>query len=63
MNDAPHPALLPAGLYDLLPPDARDTARALAYYDYFLVRGAGPPAAELEPLASAGSWVVYRRKR
>src|SRR5438477_10255735 len=22
MNDAPHPALLPAGLYDLLPPDA-----------------------------------------
>jgi len=22
MNDAPHPALLPAGLYDLLPPEA-----------------------------------------
>src|SRR3982074_1507724 len=30
MNDAPHPALLPAGLYDLLPPDAEIEAEATA---------------------------------
>src|SRR5438132_5343533 len=30
MNDAPHPALLPAGLYDLLPPDAEIEAEVTA---------------------------------
>src|SRR6059036_3463220 len=30
MNDAPHPALLPAGLYDLLPPEAEIEAEVTA---------------------------------
>jgi hypothetical protein len=30
MNDAPHPALLPAGLYDLLPPEAEIEAAVTA---------------------------------
>src|SRR6266513_2482570 len=30
MNDAPHPALLPAGIYDLLPPEAEIEAAVTA---------------------------------
>src|SRR5882724_8753929 len=30
MNDAPHPALLPAGLHDLLPPEAEIEAEVTA---------------------------------
>ena len=61
MNDAPHPALLPAGLYDLLPPEAEIeaavTARlmgVLAAHGYERVK---PPLVEFEEtlLAGAGS--------
>src|SRR5436305_13623000 len=57
MNDAPHPALLPAGLYDLLPPDAEIEAEVtarllglLASHGYQRVKP--PPAAFEEPLLS-----------
>jgi ATP phosphoribosyltransferase regulatory subunit len=61
MNDARHPALLPAGLYDLLPPEAEieaeTTARligVLASHGYERVK---PPLVEFEEtlLAGAGS--------
>jgi ATP phosphoribosyltransferase regulatory subunit len=61
MNDAPHPALLPAGLYDLLPPEAEIeaavTARligVLAAHGYERVK---PPLVEFEEtlLSGAGS--------
>lgn len=61
MNDAPHPALLPAGLYDLLPPEAaieaEVTARlmgVLAAHGYERVK---PPMVEFEEtlLSSAGA--------
>ena len=52
MNDAPHPALLPAGLYDLLPPEAEIEAdvgarlmSVLAAHGYERVK---PPLAEFE---------------
>src|SRR5438067_10457740 len=58
MNDAPHPALLPAGLYDLLPPDAaieaEVTARlmgVLASHGYERVK---PPLVEFEETLLSG---------
>ena len=59
MNDAPHPALLPAGLYDLLPPEAEAeaavTARlmgVLAAHGYERVK---PPLVEFEDTLFAGA--------
>jgi ATP phosphoribosyltransferase regulatory subunit len=59
MNDAPHPALLPAGLYDLLPPDAdieaEVTARlmgVLASHGYQRVK---PPLVEFEETLLSGA--------
>src|SRR5436309_10063671 len=59
MNDAPHPALLPAGLYDLLPPEAEIeaelTARltgVLASYGYERVK---PPLVEFEETLLSGT--------
>src|SRR5947207_1953225 len=61
MNDAPHPALLPAGLYDLLPPEAEIEAdvgarlmSVLAAHGYERVK---PPLAEFEEtlLSEAGA--------
>src|SRR5260370_41794176 len=61
MNDAPHPALLPAGLYDLLPPEAEIEAEVtarlmgvLAAHGYERVK---PPLVEFEEtlLSEAGA--------
>jgi ATP phosphoribosyltransferase regulatory subunit len=59
MNDAPHPALLPAGLYDLLPPEAEIeaavTARlmgVLAAHGYERVK---PPLVEFEETLLTGA--------
>src|SRR5205814_1047982 len=59
MNDAPHPALLPAGLYDLLPPDAEIEAEAtarlmgvLASHGYQRVE---PPLVEFEETLLSGA--------
>jgi len=59
MNDAPHPALLPAGLYDLLPPDAEIEAEAtarlmgvLASHGY---RRVEPPLVEFEETLLSGA--------
>jgi ATP phosphoribosyltransferase regulatory subunit len=59
MNDAPHPALLPAGLYDLLPPEAEVEAavtsrlmRVLADHGYERVK---PPLVEFEETLLAGA--------
>lgn len=50
-------------------PGRLDAGQALPFYDYFFVRSGPPPAtlfgthaAEVEPLARAGTWVVYRKK-
>jgi ATP phosphoribosyltransferase regulatory subunit len=58
MNDAPHPALLPAGLYDLLPPDAEVEAEVtgrlmgvLASHGYERVK---PPLVEFEETLLSG---------
>ncbi len=62
MNDAPHPALLPTGLYDLLPPEAgveaELTARlmgVLAAHGYERVK---PPLVEFEETLLAGAGAV-----
>ena len=59
MNDAPHPALLPAGLYDLLPPDAEIEAEVtarlmgvLASHGYQRVK---PPLVEFEETLLSGA--------
>ena len=59
MNDAPHPALLPAGLYDLLPPEAEVEAAVtgrligvLASYGYERVK---PPIVEFEETLLSGA--------
>jgi len=61
MNDVLHPALLPAGLYDLLPPEAQVEAEVtarltgvLASHGYERVK---PPLVEFEEtlLSGAGS--------
>ena len=58
MNDAPHPALLPTGFYDLLPPEAGIEAEAtarlmgvLAGHGYERVK---PPLVEFEETLLAG---------
>src|SRR5438874_3199258 len=59
MNDMPHPALLPAGLYDLLPPEAEIEAEVtarlmgvLAAHGYERVK---PPLVEFEETLLAGA--------
>jgi ATP phosphoribosyltransferase regulatory subunit len=59
MNDVPHPALLPAGLYDLLPPEAEIEAEVmgrlmgvLASHGYERVK---PPLVEFEETLLAGA--------
>jgi ATP phosphoribosyltransferase regulatory subunit len=59
MNDAPHPALLPAGLYDLLPPEAEIEAAVtsqligvLASHGYERVK---PPLVEFEETLLSGT--------
>jgi ATP phosphoribosyltransferase regulatory subunit len=59
MNDAPHPALLPAGLYDLLPPEAEIEAEVtarlmgvLAAHGYEPVK---PPLVEFEETLLSGA--------
>src|SRR5204863_6728718 len=59
MNDAPHPALLPTGLNDLLPPEAAIEAEAtallmgvLAAHGYQRVK---PPLVEFEETLLAGA--------
>lgn len=59
MNDAPHPALLPTGMHDLLPPEAEIEARvvsrlmaALAAHGYERVK---PPLVEFEETLFAGA--------
>jgi ATP phosphoribosyltransferase regulatory subunit len=62
MNDAPHPALLPAGLYDLLPPEAEIEAEVmarlmgvLASHGYERVK---PPLVEFEDTLLSGAGAV-----
>jgi len=59
MNDMPHPALLPAGLYDLLPPEAEIEAEVtarlmgvLAAHGYERVK---PPLVEFEETLLVGA--------
>src|SRR5580765_8556267 len=59
MNDAPHPALLPAGFYDLLPPEAEIEAAVtgrlmgvLAAHGY---ERAKPPLVEFEETLLSGA--------
>src|SRR5262249_38298413 len=59
MNDAPHPALLPAGFYDLLPPEAETEAEVtarlmggLASHRYERVQ---PPLVEFEETLFSGA--------
>ncbi|HEX6442762.1 MAG TPA: ATP phosphoribosyltransferase regulatory subunit [Stellaceae bacterium] len=59
MNDAPHPALLPTGFYDLLPPEAENEAtvtahlmRVLASHGYEHVQ---PPLVEFEETLFSGA--------
>jgi ATP phosphoribosyltransferase regulatory subunit len=59
MNDAPHPALLPGGMYDLLPPEAEIEARVvaqlieiLAAHGYERVK---PPLVEFEETLLSGA--------
>src|SRR4029077_16980644 len=59
MSDAPHPALLPAGLYDLLPPEAEIEAEVtarlmgvLAAHGYERVKR---PLAEFEETLRSGA--------
>ena len=59
MNDVPHPALLPAGLYDLLPPEAETEAAVtatlmgvLAAHGYERVK---PPLVEFEETLFSGA--------
>jgi ATP phosphoribosyltransferase regulatory subunit len=61
MNDAPHPALLPAGLYDLLPPEAEIeadvTARLMGVLGAYGYERVKPPLVEFEEtlLSEAGA--------
>jgi ATP phosphoribosyltransferase regulatory subunit len=59
MNDAPHPALLPTGMHDLLPPEAEIEAQVvaqlmttLAAYGYERVK---PPLVEFEDTLFSGA--------
>ena len=62
MNDMPHPALLPAGLYDLLPPEAEIEAEVMARlmgvlssHGYERVK---PPLVEFEETLLSGAGAV-----
>src|SRR6266404_8800435 len=61
MNDMPHPALLPAGLYDLLPPEAEIeaavTARLMGVLTAHGYERVKPPLVEFEEtlLSEAGA--------
>ncbi len=59
MNDAPHPALLPAGLYDLLPPEAEIeaevTARLMAVLTSHGYERVKPPLVEFEETLLSGA--------
>src|SRR4029077_16537862 len=59
MNDAPHAALLPTGLYDLLPPDAEReadlTARLMAVLAAHGYERVKPPLVEFEDTLLAGA--------
>src|ERR1700687_4751823 len=61
MNDAPHPALLPGGLYDLLPPEAEIeaavTARLMGVLTAYGYERVKPPLVEFEEtlLSEAGA--------
>lgn len=59
MNDAPHPALLPAGLQDVLPPEAEAQARAvetiMACFASHGYQRVAPPLLEFEDSLFAGS--------
>ncbi len=61
MNDAPHPALLPGGLYDLLPPEAEIeaavTARLMGVLGAYGYERVKPPLVEFEEtlLSEAGA--------
>src|SRR5690348_16851266 len=59
MNDAPHPALLPTGFYDLLPPEAEVeaavTARLMAVLAAHGYERVKPPLVEFEESLLAGA--------
>src|SRR5580693_9637170 len=59
MNDAPHAALLPTGLYDLLPPaaerEAELTARLMAVLTSHGYQRVKPPLVEFEDTLLAGA--------
>jgi ATP phosphoribosyltransferase regulatory subunit len=59
MNDAPHPALLPTGMHDLLPPDAEIEAQVVARLMATLVahgyERVKPPLVEFEETLFAGA--------
>jgi len=59
MNDMPHPALLPAGLYDLLPPEAEIeaavTARLMGVLDAYGYERVKPPLVEFEETLLSGA--------
>lgn len=62
MNDAPHPALLPSGFYDLLPPEAQleaeVTARLMAVMASHGYERVQPPLVEFEETLLAGAGAV-----
>jgi ATP phosphoribosyltransferase regulatory subunit len=62
MNDAPHPALLPTGFYDLLPPEAQVeaevTARLMAVLAAHGYERVKPPLVEFEETLLAGAGAV-----
>ncbi len=62
MNDAPHPALLPTGFYDLLPPEAQVeaevTARLMAVLGAHGYERVKPPLVEFEETLLAGAGAV-----
>src|ERR1700687_4502673 len=59
MNDMPHPALLPAGIYDLLPPEAQIeaavTARLMGVLDDYGYERVKPPLVEFEKTLLSGA--------
>jgi ATP phosphoribosyltransferase regulatory subunit len=59
MNDMPHPALLPGGIYDLLPPEAQIeaavTARLMGVLDAYGYERVKPPLVEFEETLLSGA--------
>src|SRR3984957_3418305 len=64
MNDAPHAALLPTGLYDLLPPvaerEAEVTARLMAVLTSHGYERVKPPLVEFEETLVSGAGAAMR---